>query len=247
MNYEKFAYMYDKLMSDAPYDQWVSFVLEVMKQNEIVNGKILDVGCGTGNIAIPLSELALAVTAVDLSAEMLMIAQAKSQEKQTDVKFFQQDMRELEGLGTFDVVISLCDSINYLNNQDEVATTFQGVYDHLNNSGIFIFDVHSIYKIDEIFRGNTFADSGEEIAYIWECFAGESDHSIEHELSFFMKNERGLYERFDELHKQRTYPIEVYKQALENTGFTVEQVTGDFSLATLPKNSLRWFFVAKKA
>lgn len=247
MNYEKFAYLYDQLMSDAPYEQWVSFVLAVMKQNGIFNGKILDVGCGTGNTAISLSERGFDVTAVDLSDEMLIVAKEKSQEKLADIKFFQQDMRELEGLGTFDVVISFCDSVNYLNNQDEIAATFQGVYDHLSSNGIFVFDVHSIYKIDEIFKENTFVDSGEDIAYIWECFSGELDHSVEHELSFFFKNRSGLYERFDELHKQRTYPIEVYRQALETTGFKVEQVTGDFSFDTLAENSERWFFVAKKS
>lgn len=246
MNYEKFAYLYDELMSDAPYEQWVSFVLKIIKQTGITNCKLLDVGCGTGNVAIPLSEQGLDVTAVDLSDEMLIVAKEKSEAKGTDIKFFQQDMKELEGLGIFDVVISLCDSVNYLNNQDEVATTFQRVYDHLNYNGVFVFDVHSIYKINEIFKGHTFAHSGEEIAYIWECFAGEWEHSVEHELSFFIKNSADLYERFDELHKQRTYPMKFYKQALESSGFTVEQVTGDFSFDTLAEDSQRWFFVAKK-
>lgn len=246
MNYEKFAYLYDELMSDAPYEQWVSFVLKIIKQTGITDRKLLDVGCGTGNTAIPLSEHGFEVTAVDLSDEMLIVAKEKSDAKGVNIRYFQQDMKELGGLGYFDVVISLCDSINYLSNEDEVETTFRRIYNHLNNNGIFVFDVHSIYKINEIFTGNTFADSGEEVAYIWECFRGDWDYSVEHELSFFIKNSADLYERFDELHKQRTYPIKFYKQALERAGFRLEQVTGDFSVDTLAEDSQRWFFVAKK-
>ncbi|OIJ22105.1 SAM-dependent methyltransferase [Anaerobacillus alkalidiazotrophicus] len=246
MSYEKFAYLYDELMSDAPYDKWVSFVMKVMEECNVKQGKILDVGCGTGNISIPLSQKGYEITAVDLSEEMLIVAKEKSEMANTSIKFFQQDMRELEGLGSFDTIISLCDSINYLNNEKEVEKTFEGVYNHLNDQGIFIFDVHSIYKIESIFKGNTFAYNGEQISYIWECFESEESYSIEHDLSFFVENKQGLYERFDEIHKQRTYPVSFYQEALEKIGFKVMMISGDFSFETLNDNDHRWFFVAKK-
>lgn len=242
MNYGKFAYLYDELMIDAPYDQWVSFVLNVIKTS---SGRILDVGCGTGNIAIPLAKKGLDVTAVDLSEEMLFVAQEKSERAGVKIQFFQQDMRELEGLGTFDTVISLCDAINYLKNETELLTTFQRVAEHLNENGLFVFDVHSIHKIDTIFTGNTFAHNGEEISYIWECFAGEEPHSVEHDLAFFVKDNEDLYERYDEFHQQRTYPLNTYKQALINAGFEILSITGDFSLEILNEDAERWFFVAK--
>jgi ubiquinone/menaquinone biosynthesis C-methylase UbiE len=246
MNYGKFAYLYDELMTDAPYDQWVSFVLKVVNSNGLETGQILDVGCGTGNIAIPLSKKGLEVTAVDLSEEMLFVAQEKNEAAGTKVQFFQQDMRELEGLGRYDTIVSLCDSINYLNDEDELNATFSRVWEHLNDHGLFIFDVHSIHKIEKIFNGNTFAHNGEDISYIWECFAGVEPHSVEHDLSFFVRDKKGLYERYDEFHKQRTYPIEVYEQALQNAGFKIVTITGDFSFEVLNKDAERWFFVARK-
>jgi SAM-dependent methyltransferase len=246
MNYGKFAYLYDELMIDAPYDLWVSFILKVMEANGINNGHILDVGCGTGNIAIPLSKKGLEVTAVDLSEEMLFVAKEKSETLKATVQFFQQDMRELEGLGTYDVVISLCDSINYLSDENELNTTFKRVATHLKEDGLFIFDVHSIHKIENILAGHTFAHNGEEISYIWECFSGEEPFTVEHDLSFFVLNDQGLYERYDEFHKQRTYHLEVFEQALHNAGFKVMSITGDYSLQTLNKDAERWFFVAQK-
>ncbi|MCT8139651.1 class I SAM-dependent methyltransferase [Anaerobacillus sp. CMMVII] len=247
MNYGKFAYLYDELMKDAPYDQWVSFVLKILEMNHLNQGEILDLGCGTGNIAIPLSKHGFKLTAVDLSEEMLFIANEKSKVEGTTVQFYQQDMRELEGLGTFNTVVSLCDSLNYLKNEQEILTTFQRIADHLEDNGLFIFDVHSIYKVEEVFTGHTFAHNGEEIAYIWECFAGEPAYSVEHDLSFFVLNEQGFYERFDEFHQQRTYPINMYEQALHNAGFNLVSITGDFSLNELNEKAERWFFVAKKA
>lgn len=247
MSYEKFAYLYDELMIDAPYDQWVSFVLRTINQYSLpLNSSLLDLGCGTGNIAIPLSKVGLKVTAVDLSEEMLFVAKEKSEANEASIQFFQQDMRDLEGLGQFDVVVSLCDSLNYLHDELELQKTFQNVYQHLKNQGLFIFDVHSVYKVDEVFAGSTFAYNGEDISYIWECFSGDEDHTIEHELSFFVKNEVGLYERFDEVHKQRTYPLSIYKNSLEKTGFEVISITGDFSNDVLSERSERLFFIAKK-
>lgn len=247
MSYEKFAFLYDELMSDAPYDEWVSFVVETLEAYKIEERDLLDVGCGTGNICIPLSKLGFTVTAVDLSEEMLMVAKQKSERAATSVEFFHQDMRELQGLGLFTTVISFCDSINYLDNEKEVQITFENIYAHLKKDGMFIFDVHSIEKVVNFFTENTFAYNGEDVSYIWECFKGEAPNSVEHDLSFFVRNSNGLYERFDELHQQRTYSVEFYKEMLENTGFQVLAITSDFSRQKLDDaDGQRIFFIAKK-
>lgn len=246
MNYHKFAYLYDQLMQEAPYEEWISFLLSVIKRHGEQECSILDIGCGTGNIAIPLSKEKFSVTGVDLSEEMLMVANEKVGTENVNVKLFHQDMRSLEGLGEYNVVIAMCDTLNYLETEEDLIDTFKSMYEHLATDGLLIFDVHSIYKIDSVFREQTYTYSSEELAYIWECYEGDHLHSIEHELSFFVQNDSQLYERFNELHKQRTFSIEFYKKTLKLTGFQLLSVTGDFSLTSLPDESERWFFVAKK-
>ena len=246
MNYHKFAYLYDQLMQEAPYDEWVSLIMTILNQNGITKGTLLDVGCGTGNIAIPLSKKGYSVTGVDLSEEMLFVAAEKVNAENVNLPLFQQDMRTLEGLGMFDAIVSLCDTLNYLESEEDVQNTFQSLYDHLREKGILIFDVHSTYKINHVFSNQTYAYSGEELAYIWECYNGEHPNSIEHELSFFIQNEKKHYERYDELHKQRTFPVAFYTSMLEKAGFDLLSVTGDFSTKSLEENSERWFFVATK-
>lgn len=247
MNYHKFAYLYDQLMQEAPYDEWVSFIMTILNENGIMNGTILDVGCGTANIAIPLSKKGFSVTGVDLSEEMLFVADEKVNAEGVNLPLFHQDMRMLEGLGIYDAVISMCDTLNYLESEEDVENTFVGMYNHLQENGVLIFDVHSTYKIDSVFNDQTYAYSGDQLSYIWECYKGEYPFSVEHDLSFFIRNESTYYyERYDELHKQRTFPLSFYKDCLEKVGFKLHSVTGDFSTKSLEENSERWFFVATK-
>ncbi|WP_017728430.1 class I SAM-dependent DNA methyltransferase [Halalkalibacterium ligniniphilum] len=246
MKYEGFASIYDVLMEDAPYEQWVAFVEENVQVHEISGRSLLDLGCGTGQLLLPLLEAGYDVTGVDISANMLAVAKEKLLQAGYDPLLVQRDMRELSDLGSFDVITAFCDSLNYLQTENDVERTFSQVHEQLKAGGLFMFDVHSVSKVMKGFVGQTFADDGEEISYIWRSFHGEWDASVEHELSFFVKKEEGLYERFDELHVQRTYPIKQYIQWLKQAGFTVLNVTADFSKELPTEHSERIFFVAKK-
>ncbi|WNS74367.1 class I SAM-dependent methyltransferase [Bacillus sp. DTU_2020_1000418_1_SI_GHA_SEK_038] len=247
MSYGKFAYLYDQLMNDVPYDKWAELVLEKAKKYEISGKKLLDLACGTAELSVRLSKIGFQVTGVDLSEEMLTVAQDKAADNGFAMEFFHQNMAELDGLGSFDIIGIFCDSINYLREEKDVQSTFQQVYRHLSNDGLFIFDVHSLYKIQEIFMDQTFAVNDEEISYIWHCFEGEYPYSIEHDLSFFVLDKKtDMYARYDELHFQRTYPIDVYEKWLQETGFELLEVTADFENAPPQDQSERIFFICRK-
>ncbi len=163
------------------------------------------------------------------------------------IPFYQQNMAELEGLGQFDCVTIFCDSLNYLQREEDVICTFQRVYEHLNEGGLFLFDVHSIYKIEQIFVNHTFAVNDEEVSYIWNCFPGEEPFSVEHDLSFFVKDAKmGLYDRFDEFHYQRTYSVMQYTEWLKQAGFVVLEVLADLEDAPLQEKTERILFIAQK-
>ena len=247
MTYERFAYVYDELMKDAPYEKWLMILTAKLEQYGIVGRKVLDLACGTGEMTVELAQHGFEVTGVDLSDEMLLVANEKAVKLGLSIPLFQQNMAELEGLGQFDCVTIFCDSLNYLRDEEDIIKTFSQVHEHLKDGGLFLFDIHSIYKMEEIFRDNTFAVNGEEVSYIWDCFPGEEPYSVEHDLSFFVRDdESGLYDRFDELHYQRTYPVEQYKKWLEQAGFTVSEIMADLEEAPLAKETERILFVASK-
>lgn len=247
MIYQGFAYIYDQLMKDAPYDKWVSFIMESILTYNRHAKSILDVGCGTGEIAIRLAIQQLNVTGVDLSEDMLAVAQSKLDEKKVNVLFLQQDMRELTGFSNpFDIVTICCDSLNYLESIEDVQATFHAVYHQLKDQGLLIFDVHSIYKIHTIFAGTTFADQDDDISFIWNSYLADEPNSVEHDMSFFVRRDE-LYERYDELHYQRTFTIDEYTLCLESASFEVIKVCSDFNFGENPTSTTeRLFFIAKK-
>ncbi len=120
MKYEQFALLYDELMNDVPYDKWVEFTEESLQQADMKEAKILDVACGTGNVTLPLVQKGYDLIGVDLSEEMLTVAQQKLGGEGYFIPFYQQDMRELDVPGEFDCVTIFCDSLNYVLQEDGV-------------------------------------------------------------------------------------------------------------------------------
>ncbi|MCA1031825.1 class I SAM-dependent methyltransferase [Bacillus timonensis] len=247
MNYGQFAYYYDKLMQDVDYEKWVSYINHhANKYSSQPIKRILDLACGTGELSILLSQAGFDVVGIDLSEDMLSVAQSKSTDHRTSIEFLQQNMTELSGLDLFDCIVIFCDSLNYLETEDQVKETFQRVFDQLKNGGLFMFDIHSIYKISQIFMNQTFAGNDEEISFIWNCYPGPYANSVEHDLSFFVKkNDDAFYYRFDEFHLQRTFSVQEYKKWIEEIGFTLLEITGDFD-QPVTDQSERIFFTVKK-
>jgi SAM-dependent methyltransferase len=250
MSYEQFAYLYDELMQDAPYDKWVNFVLKSLHDHQIklIKGNtLLDLACGTGELSVRFAEQGFKVTGVDLSTDMLAVARAKAENHGVMIPLFEQDMAELEGLGSFDIIGIFCDSLNYLLTEEKVLSTFLKASQCLNKDGILFFDVHSIFKIKELFIDQTFTLCDENIAYIWNSFPGEHPNSVEHELSFFVQDPAdGKYNRIDEFHEQRTFSIEQYSGWLEEAGFEILEISADFEKKKPQLDSERIFFMARK-
>ncbi|WP_071395835.1 class I SAM-dependent DNA methyltransferase [Bacillus tuaregi] len=247
MTYGKFAYLYDELMKDVPYEKWVGFINKQASMYGVKGKNLLDLACGTGELSIQLADNGYSVTGVDLSADMLAVAKEKAEEKGHSLLLIEQDMSELEGLDLYDIIGIFCDSLNYLQTENAVMQTFERVFQHLKPGGLFLFDVHSIYKMNHLFIDQTYAYNGEDVSYIWQCFVGEYPDSVEHELTFFHLDSRtNQYQRYDELHVQRTFSIEQYETWLSKAGFELLEISADFLDSKLNAESERIFFTARK-
>ncbi len=243
-SYQHLAQVYDLLMTEAPYEQWISFAESMWDRFGAKPRTILDLGCGTGAIAIPLAQLGYRVIGVDLSEEMLAITYDKAKEKGVQVELLHQDMRELEVAAEVDAVVSFCDSINYLTEGADVYRTFLQVYGALKSGGLFLFDVHSLYKINEVFADSTFTLTEEDVSYIWNCEL-EGEAKVYHDLTIFAK-EGHLYRRFEEVHVQRGYSHEQLAEWLHQAGFELLHCSADFTTQEPTDASERIFYVARK-
>lgn len=255
MAYGKFALVYDRLMADMPYDDWLAFA-EGCFIRYGRPGTIADLGCGTGTVAIPLSAMGCKVFGIDLSEEMLAVAQAKSTSRGHPasggaapgaVVWLQQDMREWELPEQVDAAVSFCDSVNYLTEPEDVAELFARTYSGLKPGGWFAFDVHTPRTLQDYAENQPFVYNEEHLSYIWVCGLDEDTCTIEHELTFFAREGAGdRYIRFDESHSQRAYPLEQLKAMLEEAGFCEVEVFGDFGWEEADGDTARAFFVARK-
>lgn len=228
MAYKQMANVYDRLMESAPYDAWLEFTQYIFKEYGKSVQKIADLGCGTGEITKRLAMEDYQVIGVDYSSDMLAYAEQKCSNAGLKVQWLNQDLKELHGLGDLDAAISYCDVINYITEESDLTSVFQGVADSLKEDGLFIFDVHSIHQVENNYVNQTFADVLEDASYIWFCHQGEVPGEMFHELTFFQSQEDDTYVRFDENHHQRTYKPNFYINLLKRTGFKNIKVHGDF-------------------
>ncbi|MDG5786517.1 class I SAM-dependent methyltransferase [Evansella sp. AB-P1] len=242
MNEQHFANIYDELMQDVPYEKWVSYTKKYIQ----TGSKVLDVACGTGTFAMALQRNGYNVQGTDISQDMLTIAENKMRKENITFPLFKQDMRQLSGFSSLDGVTLFCDGLNYLLQEGDVQETFQRIGRILRPGGVFLFDVHSIYKIKTIFNDHLFGENNEDISYLWFCTPGEYSNSVEHCLTFFVKTEDQTYERMDEEHEQRTFSPHQYCSWLKEAGFSDIEVTSDFGRTSISETDERIFLKAIK-
>ncbi len=244
MAYEYFYRFYDELMSDVPYEKYIELVRRYADKSDA----ILDLGCGTGNILIPLVKEGYNVDGLDMSSEMLIVTKEKLQDCFLQANLFLDDMRYITVNGAYDLIFSFLDTINYLTNIQDIHQTFINVYNALKPEGYFIFDVHSQDFTKQAFSDYSYNDVNEDYVYIWNAYTTTENEKINvfHDLVFFLKKGKNLYERLDEHHHQVVFPLDDYLNILTKTGFTVEKVIYHFDKTPTENNTDKIMLVAKK-
>lgn len=216
MQYSNFAYIYDQLMSDINYSEIVDYIEEILKKNNInTNSKLaLDLACGTGNITNELASRGYDMIGIDISDDMLNVAEEKSVKLGNKVLYLCQDMKEFELYGTVDFVTCMFDSLNYILYYSDIKKIFKLVSNYLNPGGAFVFDMNTIHKLSSVLGENTFSYSNDDITYIWENEYDMRKRICDFYLTFFVKHENEMYEKFEEHHQEKGYTIEAIEEAL---------------------------------
>ena len=141
--YTNFAEVYDTFMDNVPYEQWTEYIKETLKEDGIVDGLVLELGCGTGSMTERLAEAGYDMIGVDNSADMLEIALDKREKSGRDILYLLQDMREFELYGTVRAIISACDCVNYVTEDEDLLQVFRLVNNYLDPEGLFLFDFNT--------------------------------------------------------------------------------------------------------
>ena len=149
---------------------------------------------------------------------MLNIAMNKKEKSGSDILYLCQDMRELDLYSTIGTVISACDSVNYLLEDEEVIETFRLINNYLYPGGVFIFDFNTVYKYEQVIGDTTIAENRENCSFIWDNFYHVEECINEYDLTIFVKEENELFRKFSETHYQRGYTLDEMKMFIKKAG-----------------------------
>ena len=243
--YTGFAEVYDIFQDNVPYEEWCGYVTGLLKEYQVTDGLVLDLGCGTGSLTELMARSGYDMIGIDNSGEMLQIAMNKRNASGLDILYLLQDMRGFELYGTVRAVISICDSMNYMMEYEELVEVFRLVNNYLDPKGVFIFDLNTEYKYRELLADNTFAEDREESSFIWNNFYDEEDKVNEYDLTLFVK-EGELYRKFEETHYQRAYGLDQIQQAIRDGGMEFVAAYDACTRNPVQQDSERIYVIARE-
>lgn len=243
--YTDFALVYDTLMDNTPYVRWCDLITGILKRYGIENELVLDLGCGTGTLTELLAKEGYDMIGVDYSEEMLARAMEKREQSGLSILYLLQDMREFELYGTVKAVVSVCDSLNYLLEKDDIIETFRLVNNYLDPKGVFIFDFNTVHKYRDVIGDTTIAENRDDCSFIWENYYNEEERINEYDVTFFVK-EGELFRRFEETHYQRGYLPEEMQIYLEKAGLEFISMQDADTLMEVTDTTERIYMIARE-
>lgn len=272
--YRSFAQVYDLFMDNVPYEEWSRYIISLLKEYGIADGLVLDLGCGTGKLTRLLKQAGYDMIGVDNSEEMLEIAREMEYEadaepdeaeeadaepdeaekvdtelgeaEERQILYLLQDMREFELYGTVRAVISICDSMNYITDEEDLRTVFRLVNNYLDPKGIFVFDLNTCYKYRELLGETTISENREEGSFIWDNYFDEESGINEYDLTLFIREEGDLYRKYEETHYQKAYELENIKRLLREAGMEFVAAYDAFTREPVKKDSERIYVIARE-
>ncbi len=275
--YSDFATVYDTFMDETPYEVWGDYVAELIDEygisrpytepgsgtesapdaEEIEDTEaallqernlVVELGCGTGSFTQIMKKKGYDIMGIDMSPEMLNIARNKAAEAGLDIMYLEQDMRELDLYCTAGTIVSVCDSINYLLEDEDVIETFRLVNNFLYPGGIFIFDFNTLYKYRDVIGDATIAENREDCSFIWDNYYHEEEHINEYDLTIFVRTsgEEDVFRRFSETHYQRGYTVEDMKYYLKEAGLELVTIVDADTHKAPTAESQRIYIVARE-
>ncbi len=181
---------------------------------------VVELGCGTGSFTRVMYNKGYDIMGIDLSPEMLDIARRKNMENGQNILYLEQDMRELDLYCTAGTIVSVCDSVNYVLDSEELLETFRLVNNFLFPKGLFIFDFNTLHKYRDVIGDATIAENREDCSFIWDNYFHEEDNINEYDLTIFARvdQEKELFARSVETHYQRGYTLEEMLSIVEKAG-----------------------------
>lgn len=239
--YNYFAFCYDDLTENVEYEVRSDYISDFFNEFGVgKNASVLDLACGTGTMSLLMKNKGYTVTGIDSSTEMLSFADSKAN---GTITFLKAEMQNFRLSAPADACMCNLDSINHLQSIRDVENTFKCVFESLSENGIFVFDVNTVYKHNNILADNTFVFDRENYFLSWDNELMDNNR-IKIMLDIFMFNGTN-YDRYSETFIETAYSIRELSSAL-SPYFDILGIYDDVSLNEPADTSERLYFVCKR-
>ncbi len=245
-SYTELPAFYDFLGKHPDYRAYAAEISETYEKiGAKESGLLLDLACGTGKLTAALMERGADVIGTDLSPEMLSVARENCAAQGFFPLLLLQDMRELDLYGTVDVAVCATNSLNYLENREELARVFALVHNFLTPGGLFFFDVNTLYKFEKLYGKNTYVFEGKGGYCVWQNDYKKSKKECDFALTIFKKEKNGLYSRVQEEQRQKYFSSKTVKELLKDAGFDLIFEGKNYKGEKLSADSADVFYLAR--
>jgi len=220
------------------------------KYSKIPVSSVLDIGCGSGSILFLLAKAGYDTIGVDIDEDMLNRFREKIEACDAPLAFqpllLRQDMRNLDLYGDVNAAVSTFDCFNHLLKISDVKTVFSRIHNFLTPGGVFIFDINTPYRFENIYSDNVYIYDTDDVFLSWENFYDEGTKICDFYLTFFEKNSSGKYTKSYESIREKCYLPQKIEKALTDIGFEICNVVSDFDLSPASEECEKLYFIARK-
>ena len=178
--------------------------------------------------------------------DLVKIEEMPQEENASNILYLLQDMREFELYGTVRAIISICDSMNYILEEEDLLQVFKLVNNYLDPKGVFIFDMNTRYKYASLLGETTITENREEGSFIWENYFDEEEDINQYDLTLFIREEGDLYRKYEETHYQRVYDLDTVKHLLKEAGMQFVAAYDAFTKEPVREDSERIYIIARE-
>lgn len=245
---ETFARYYDSLTEDVDYRGKGEYLRRLAEEHGGRLRLVLDLACGTGSLALELARQGAEVIAVDGSREMLAQAVNKSAGVMPPILYLCQDMEELDLYGTVETTFCTLDSLNHLPGKESLRRVFHRVWLFTEPGGLFLFDMNTPVKHRRRLAGTAYVRETEEVCCVWQNALDPEagDNAVLIDLDFFVREKGDRYLRYSESFRERAWPKEEIIALLEEEGFALLGLRGDYTDSPPSPEEERIIYIARR-
>lgn len=240
--YTLLAEGYDTVMAHVDYVMWAEYVFELLQQHHPGVDDLLELGCGTGSLALVLQPIGgYCYRASDVSEDMLAVARRKARHERVRISFDAMDFRAVPPEPQYDAILLLYDGINYITKPTEIAGVLQGAFSGLRPGGVFIFDQST--PANSLNHSDGFDDAGRDGAFRY-IRTSRYDADTRLHTTLFRLNLGGR--THTETHIQRSYTQAEMEALIKPSSFSLEASYDGFTLDSTNEASERIHHVLRR-